>query len=263
MHPLTLDSLNNLAVVMERQGDLRPAIKTHQDCLRVTHDLLGAKHPDYLTSENNLGTVRFRYARQLADEGQSEAAMAMFTQARGNYQAAMLGRKEVLGDDHAFYEASLYNLARLELETQRYDSAVSRYREVLDADVRRRGRKHGVTQATVAELAESLVGHRKYREATTLLDEAIESCAKRRAWHRHRLKLMRGLCWFAESNDPPDELEVAFTFLQQSVVEQPVHVVRSTRVLVQHIVSLTQADPELRRRWADRLNRFGTATEAP
>ncbi len=263
LHPLTLDSLNNLAVVMEKQGDLNLAIEVHKECLAATHGLLGSKHPDYLTSENNLGTVRFRHARQLADDNKLQQATAVFNAARGNYQTAMLGRKGVLGEDHAFYEASLYNFARLQLETRQYESAATLYADILEADTRRRGREHRLTQATIAELAEALVGSRRYDEAIVLLDEAIKSCDQQRVWKLNRLQFLRGLCEFADSGDAPEKLDVAYTGLAEGAAGQPMHVLRSTKAHLQHLVNLTDAESDLRGKWSQRLEHFGETTEAP
>jgi Tetratricopeptide repeat len=53
-HPSTLDSMDNLAVVLNRQGKHAEAEEIQRQTLRLYTKVLGAEHPSTLRSMNNL-----------------------------------------------------------------------------------------------------------------------------------------------------------------------------------------------------------------
>ena len=56
-HPSTLTSMNNLALVLNRQGKYEEAGQMHREVLRIMQKVLGMEHPHTLMSMNNLATV--------------------------------------------------------------------------------------------------------------------------------------------------------------------------------------------------------------
>ena len=56
-HPDRLTSMNNLALVLVRQGKYEEAERTHRQELALYKRVLGKKHPDTLTRMNNLVLV--------------------------------------------------------------------------------------------------------------------------------------------------------------------------------------------------------------
>ena len=56
-HPDTLDSRNNLALVLGDLGRLEEAEAEHRAVLEIRRRVLGEEHPDTLTSRNNLASV--------------------------------------------------------------------------------------------------------------------------------------------------------------------------------------------------------------
>ena len=73
-HPDTATSLNNLAVLLQAQGDLAGARPLFERALAIREKVLGAEHPDTATSLGNLG-------RLLRDLGQPDKAEPLFLRA--------------------------------------------------------------------------------------------------------------------------------------------------------------------------------------
>ena len=98
-HPDYADSLNNLADLLESQGDYAAARPLYEQALAIRKEVLGERHPDYATSLNNLADL-------LESQGDYAAARPL-------YEQALAIRKEVLGERHPDYANSLTNLAFL------------------------------------------------------------------------------------------------------------------------------------------------------
>ncbi|KAF2261824.1 hypothetical protein CC78DRAFT_413948, partial [Lojkania enalia] len=49
-HPSTLTSMSNLAFTWKGQGRNAEAIKLMSECVRLSHDILDANHPVYMSS---------------------------------------------------------------------------------------------------------------------------------------------------------------------------------------------------------------------
>jgi Flp pilus assembly protein TadD len=58
-HPNTLHSMNNLTLVLDKQGKYDEAEKLHRQTLPLRENLLGKEHPDTLHSMNNLAGVLY------------------------------------------------------------------------------------------------------------------------------------------------------------------------------------------------------------
>ncbi|RKK27891.1 hypothetical protein BFJ66_g16444 [Fusarium oxysporum f. sp. cepae] len=67
-HPDTLDSMNNLALVLDKMGEYGEAEKMHREALEAREKVLGKEHPDTLDSMNNLALV-LRKSRGVEAEG--------------------------------------------------------------------------------------------------------------------------------------------------------------------------------------------------
>jgi tetratricopeptide (TPR) repeat protein len=58
-HPLTAQSLNNLAELYRAQGAFERALPLYERALAIRERVLGAEHPDTATSLNNLAAVHY------------------------------------------------------------------------------------------------------------------------------------------------------------------------------------------------------------
>ncbi len=98
-HPDTAESLDNLAVLLQAQGDLAGARPLHERALAIREKVLGAEHPDTATSLNNLAYL-------LYDQGDLPGARPL-------YERALAISENVLGAEHPDTATSLDNLASL------------------------------------------------------------------------------------------------------------------------------------------------------
>jgi tetratricopeptide (TPR) repeat protein len=98
-HPDRPKSLNNLALLLQDQGDLAGALPLYEDALAIQKKVLGPEHPHTLSTLNNLATLR-------QDQGDLEGAKLLF-------EDALAIRKKVPGPGHPDTASSLNNLAML------------------------------------------------------------------------------------------------------------------------------------------------------
>ena len=85
-HPSTLTSMNNLALVLDRQGKYEEAEGMHRQTLALSETELGKKHPETLISAYCLAYL-LHQRKQYKD-------------AEPFYQRAYAGYREMLGENH-------------------------------------------------------------------------------------------------------------------------------------------------------------------
>jgi tetratricopeptide (TPR) repeat protein len=140
-HPDTASSLNNLALLLQKQGDLVAARPLYERALEIGEKVQGPDHPATATRLNNLaGLLRHQgdvagarplYERALAirekvlgpehrDVAQSLSNLAVLLRVQGDFAAAqplheraLAIREKVLGPEHPDVAQSLNNLAFL------------------------------------------------------------------------------------------------------------------------------------------------------
>ncbi|MFI5013205.1 MAG: tetratricopeptide repeat protein [Hyphomicrobiales bacterium] len=98
-HPDTAVSLNNLAVLLQDQGDMAGARPLYERALAIREKVLGADHQDTAATLNNLAVL-------LQDQGDMAGARLL-------YERALAIREKALGPDHPHTAMSLGNLALL------------------------------------------------------------------------------------------------------------------------------------------------------
>jgi len=96
-HPITLTSLNNLALTLRGLGDFAGARAMQEQVVPAHQRVLGAEHPDTLRSQGNL-------AETLRAQGD-------FVGARPMQEQVLAGQRRVLGAEHPDTLTSLNNLA--------------------------------------------------------------------------------------------------------------------------------------------------------
>ena len=150
-HPNTLQSMNNLAVVLDIQGKYEEAKQMHQQTLKLMETVLGREHPNTLVSMGNL-------ALALGSQGKYPEAEKM------HRQEWMLCQK-VLGREHPNTLRSINNLA-LVLDSQgKYEEAEQMHRQTLKLMETVLGREHPNTLDSMSNLARVLGRQGKYSEA--------------------------------------------------------------------------------------------------
>ena len=117
-HPDYAISLNNLAAMIERTGDLNRAEPLYVQALEIQKSVLGEHHPGYAVSLNNLAALLEK--------------MGEYTRVEPLHQQAIEIIGSVQGDQHPSYAISLNNLATLYWKTGDYTRAAPLYEKSRD-----------------------------------------------------------------------------------------------------------------------------------
>jgi tetratricopeptide (TPR) repeat protein len=138
-HRDTAASLNNLAVLLEAQGDFGAARPLHERALAIREKQLGPDHPGTAASLNNLaGLLR---------------AQGDFGGARPLYERALAIWEKQLGPDHPNTATSLNNLAALLQAQGDFVGARPLYERALAIREKQLGPDHPATAASLNNLA--------------------------------------------------------------------------------------------------------------
>jgi tetratricopeptide (TPR) repeat protein len=151
---LVLASMNNLALVLSKQGKYKEAETMHRQELELSEKVLGKEHPDTLTSMNNLAGV-------LRDRGKYKEAEAMHRQTLGL-------RERVLGKEHPDALTSMNNLAFVLGNQGKYEEAEAMHRQTLGLRERVLGKEHPDALTSMNNLASVLSDQGKYEEAEAM-----------------------------------------------------------------------------------------------
>ncbi len=138
-HPEVAKSLNDLAEVLRRKGDLKTAEARYREALAMQRKLLGQEHPDVAESLDNLAIV-------LDSKGDFKEAEPLF-------RFALAMRRELLGKEHAKVAESLNNLAELLRKKGDYATAEPLHREALTMRRKLLGKEHPDVAISLDNLA--------------------------------------------------------------------------------------------------------------
>ena len=95
-HPFTLGSMNNLALLLNKQGKDEKAETMHRETLELRERVLGKEHPDTLTSMNNLALVFHSQGKYRQTEEMHRAAIKLKEEVVGKEDPSMLLSKKIL-----------------------------------------------------------------------------------------------------------------------------------------------------------------------
>jgi tetratricopeptide (TPR) repeat protein len=158
-HPATAASLNNLAGVIQSQGDLAGARPPYVRALAIREESLGPKHPSTAASLNNLAGLL---------EAQGDLAGA-----RPLYERALAIFEEALGPEHPDTAGSLNNLADLLRNQGDLAGARPLYVRALAIHEKSLGPKHPSTAASLTRLARLLEAQGDLVGARPLIERAL------------------------------------------------------------------------------------------
>jgi tetratricopeptide (TPR) repeat protein len=152
--------LDSLARYDKTQGRYSISCSRLTKLLDIREAELGKKHPDTLTSMNNLAEV-------LEDQGKYDEAGEMHRQ-------VLELRETVLGKEHPDTLTSVGNLAGVLRSQGKYDEAEELHRQVLELQETVLGKEHPNTLTSMGNLAGVLEDQGKYDEAEELHRQALE-----------------------------------------------------------------------------------------
>jgi len=116
-YPDLAEVLNDMGVLLWRNGNLDEAEKFYRESLAMNRKLLGDKHPEIANGLENV-------AMSLQDKGDLAGAEDL-------YQQSLIMRRELLGENHPDVGRTLLNLASLRYDRGDTREALDNFREVL------------------------------------------------------------------------------------------------------------------------------------
>jgi tetratricopeptide (TPR) repeat protein len=159
-HPGTLNSVNNLGLLLSDKGDYEGAEALYHRALEGYEKALGAEHPSTLNSVNNLGIL-------LSDKGDYEGAEAL-------YRRALEGYEKALGAEHPSTLLSVNNLGFLLFKARKYGEAEKLLIIALEGYENVLGGEHLATLNCIDSLGNVLISTGDHEKAESLLYRALE-----------------------------------------------------------------------------------------
>jgi RNA polymerase sigma factor (sigma-70 family) len=166
-HPDTLASMNNLAAVLQDQGDLGAARQLHERVVAASRRVLGEDHIVTLASLNNLAAV----LHDLRD----------LSTARGLHEQVVAIRRRLLGDNHPDTLASMNNLATVIQDQGELDEARVLYEQVVAIRRRLLGDNHPDTLTSMNNLVAVLQRQGALESARALQEHVLATIAMEQA----------------------------------------------------------------------------------
>jgi tetratricopeptide (TPR) repeat protein len=163
-HLSTLYSMNNLALVLNKQGKYDEAKIMHEQVLTLETKVFGIEHPSTLDSMNNLALV-------LNNQGKYNEAEIIHRQALDGY-------KKILGAEHPSTLNSMNNLALVFNSQGKYDEAKIMHQQALALKTKVFGTEHLSTYNSIDNIARVLDNQGKYDEAEIMCRQALAGFKK-------------------------------------------------------------------------------------
>jgi len=148
------DKCTSFALVMRENGDWNNAEQLDSQVMDMRKKLLGAEHPDTLTSMANLAVTYW-------NQGRWKEAEQLGVQVTDI-------RKKLLGEEHPDTLASMENLANTYCNQGRWNEAEQLGVQVMDTRKKLLGTEHPDTLASMANLAITYGNQRRWNEAEQL-----------------------------------------------------------------------------------------------
>ena len=158
-HPDLARSLNNLALLYNKQGRYAEAEALDQRALRIREKALGAEHLDVALSLNNLAMLY--------------KAQGKYAEARPLCQRALRIWEKALGPEHPDVAIPLNNLAELYDDQGKYAEAEPLYQRALRIWEKALGPEHPHVATALNNLASLYYKQGKYAEAEPLFQRAL------------------------------------------------------------------------------------------
>jgi len=159
-HPSTLDSMHNLASVLDDQGKYEEAGEMYRQTVELSETILGKEHQSTLNSMNDLAVV-------LENQGKYKEAEIM-------HREELELCQKIRGKEHPSTLGSMNNLALVLGEQGKYEEAEIMHREELELCQKICGKEHPSTLSSMNNLASVLNYQDKYEEAEIMFRRTLE-----------------------------------------------------------------------------------------
>jgi tetratricopeptide (TPR) repeat protein len=158
-HPHTASSLNNLALLLDVQGDLAGAKPLYERALAIREKALGPDHPATAQTLNNVAIL-------LMDQGD-------FAGARPLYERALAIREKVLGPEHPETALSLSSFGALLQAQGDFEGAKPLYERALAIREKALGPDHPATAGALKHRANLLRDQGDFAGARPLFERTL------------------------------------------------------------------------------------------
>ena len=211
-HPDTLNSLENLGMVLSGQGKYKDAEVVYRRVLQLREKFLGPNHPDTIDSISNLALILSRQGRyneaeimHRKDVEESERVLGdthadtltainnlglalerlgKYEEAEAMHRKALAGREKILQHEHIETLDSVRNLALVLQKQGSLEVAKAMCERALDGHEKHCGHDHPATLMCIDSLGSVLQAQGKFEEAEVMHRSALEGYEKRQ-WQEH------------------------------------------------------------------------------
>jgi serine/threonine protein kinase/tetratricopeptide (TPR) repeat protein len=159
-HASTLGARNNLAIMLQAQGQSEAALAQFEELVPLEERVLGPEDTLTLRTTNNLANVLWSLNR--------------LAEARAVYEKALATQRRALGPHNIDTLRSMNNLANVLWKQRHLNEARKLYEETLDLERRFLPPEHPHTLGTLNNLANVLNDQGKTAEAIKLYEEALQ-----------------------------------------------------------------------------------------
>ncbi len=200
-HPVTLGSMNNLALTYQEAGKLDLALPLYEETLKLKKAKLGPEHLDTLVSMDRLASAYH-------DAGKLNLAVPLF-------EETLKLRKAKLGTEHRKTITTMNNLALAYQDAGKLDQAVPLFEETLKLNKAKLGPEHPRTLTSMNNLGMAYRDSAKLNLALPLLEESLRlSKAKLGADHPGTLTFMNNLALAYQADG---KLNLAVSLFEQTL----------------------------------------------
>ncbi|KFY53432.1 hypothetical protein V496_07587 [Pseudogymnoascus sp. VKM F-4515 (FW-2607)] len=159
-HPHTLQSINDLGIVLQYQGKYDEAELIHRQTLQLREKILGTEHPNTLQSMNNLAA-----AIQYQDK---------YDEAELIHRQTLRLQEKILGTDHPSTLGSMNNLGIVLQYQGKYDEAELIHRQTLQLREKILGTEHPNTLQSMSNVGGALAKQGKYDEVELIYQRTLQ-----------------------------------------------------------------------------------------
>jgi len=153
-------ALNDLGVVHEALGAYEAALAAHQEAMALRRTLFGPRHRSVAVSASNIAVIYYRMGDLPAAVAETERALELM--------------RVSFGPDHQRAIIVQSNLAVFKMVQGDLAGAETDYRDLLARQRRLQGERHPVAVRVMMSLAGVLAQQEKWREAESVLGEALQ-----------------------------------------------------------------------------------------
>ena len=200
-HPDTLNSINNMGLLLKSMAKLAEAEPYYREALEGRRCVLGDDDPSTLSSIGNMGSLLH--------------AMDKYEEAKPYLREALQTKRRVLGDEHPSTLNSINNMGGLLYSAGNLAEAKTYWREALEGYRRVLGDNHPTTMKSISNIGGLLYRAGKLAEAEPYWREALDG--KRRVLGNEHPSTLNSINNMGQLLKKMDKLTEAEPYLREAL----------------------------------------------